>query len=130
MRVKRHGNHLYGVFKTLLKIVKWEPMFLHIYLSPNLDMPRNWSEAEIEAILERLLRRCSMLELEGRRYNKTEHRLALMDTISTVPKGSIERKHMNISAVLERFGFPYIYGYKPYSNVQHALFDAVRARLK
>jgi len=90
-------------------------------------MPRNWSEAEIDAILEDYFAML-LLELEGRRYNKTEHRLALMDTIDR-SKGSIERKHMNISAVLERFGYPYIHGYKPYSNFQQALFDAVQARL-
>lgn len=90
-------------------------------------MPRNWSEAEITAIVEDYF---DMLahELEGRRYNKTEHRRALMDTIDR-SHGSIERKHMNISAVLEAHGLPYIYGYKPYSNFQQALFEAVQARL-
>lgn len=90
-------------------------------------MPRNWSEAEIYAIVEDYFEMLA-LELEGRRYNKTEHRLALMDTIERT-KGSIERKHMNISAVLSVLGLPYIDGYKPYSNFQQALFEAVHARL-
>ena len=90
-------------------------------------MPRNWSEAEITAIVEDYFEMLA-LELEGRRYNKTEHRLALMDTVDRT-KGSIERKHMNISAVLSVLGLPYIYGYKPYSNFQQALFETVEARL-
>ena len=90
-------------------------------------MPSHWSESEIDAIVEDYFEML-LLELEGRRYNKTEHRRALMDTIERT-HGSIERKHMNISAVLEAHGLPYIYGYKPYSNFQQALFEAVQARL-
>ncbi len=90
-------------------------------------MPRNWSEAEIAAIVEDYFKMLA-LELEGRSYNKTEHRHALMDTVDR-SKGSIERKHMNISAVLAVLGLPYIDGYKPYSNFQQALFEAVQARL-
>ena len=90
-------------------------------------MPRNWSEAEIDAIVEDYL---DMLrhEQEGRLYNKTEHRGLLMETVDR-SEGSIERKHMNISAVLEKLGLPYINGYKPYRNFQHALFKAVQERL-
>lgn len=90
-------------------------------------MPRNWSDPEIDAIVEDyfiMLRQ----EQAGRRYNKTEHRRTLMETIDR-SKGSIERKHMNISAVMAEFGLPYIDGYKPYSNYQRALFEAVAARL-
>ncbi len=90
-------------------------------------MPRNWSDPEIDAIVEDyfiMLRQ----EQAGRRYNKTEHRRALMEAIDR-SKGSIERKHMNISAVMAEFGLPYIDGYKPYSNYQKALFEAVEARL-
>ncbi|MXY49098.1 MAG: DUF3883 domain-containing protein [Gemmatimonadetes bacterium] len=90
-------------------------------------MPRNWSESEIAAIVEDYFEMLA-LELEGRRYNKTEHRRALMHTIER-NHGSIERKHMNISAVLAVLGLPYINGYKPYSNFQQALFEAVQARL-
>ena len=90
-------------------------------------MSSSWSDTEIVAIVEDYFNML-VLELEGRRYNKTEHRLTLMDTIDRT-KGSIEHKHMNISAVLERFGLPYIDGYKPYSNFQQALFEAVQARL-
>lgn len=90
-------------------------------------MPRNWSESEIAAIVEDYFEMLAF-EQEGRRYNKTDHRLALMDTVDRT-EGSIERKHMNISAVLAVLGLPYIDGYKPYSNFQQALFEAVQARL-
>ena len=90
-------------------------------------MPRNWSDPEVDAIVEDyfiMLRQ----EQEGRRYNKTEHRRALMETVDR-SKGSIERKHMNISAVMARFGLPYIDGYKPYRNYQRALYKAVENHL-
>lgn len=90
-------------------------------------MPRNWSDPEIDAIVADYF---DMLRQEqsGRRYNKTEHRRALMETVDR-SKGSIERKHMNISAVLAVLGLPYIDGYKPFSNFQQALFEAVETRL-
>ncbi len=43
-------------------------------------------------------------------------------------EGSIERKHMNISAVMASLGLPYINGYKPHKHYQKALFEAVEAR--
>lgn len=43
-------------------------------------MPRNWSEAEIAAIVEDYFEMLAH-ELEGRHYNKTVHRLSLMDTV-------------------------------------------------
>jgi hypothetical protein len=43
--------------------------------------------------------------------------------------GSIERKHQNISAVLERLGIPFIRGYKPLAHFQNALLNAVERYL-
>lgn len=43
--------------------------------------------------------------------------------------GSIERKHENISAVLQELGLPWIKGYKPLGNFQDNLAAAVAARL-
>ena len=90
-------------------------------------MAHNWSENEIAVIVEDYF---DMLvqELAGRPFNKAEHRRALMDTIGR-SKGSIEHKHMNISAVMTVLGLPYIDGYKPYRNYQKALYEAVEARL-
>ena len=71
-----------------------------------------------------------MLEHEqtGRSFIKSEHRRALMETIGR-SKGSIERKHMNISAVMVVLGLPFITGYKPYAHYQRALFEAVEVHL-
>ena len=90
-------------------------------------MARNWSDSEIDAIVGNYF---EMLEheQEGRAFSKAEHRRALMKTIAR-SEGSIERKHMNISAVLVALGLPYVDGYKPYRNYQKALFEAVEASL-
>ncbi len=90
-------------------------------------MARNWSDNEIDAIVEDYLEMLGH-EQAGRVFIKSEHRRALMDTIGR-SEGSIERKHMNISAVMAVLGLPYIDGYKPYRNYQKALFEAVEARL-
>jgi len=68
-----------------------------------------------------------MLELSGQRYSKTEHRRALLPRLNNRSEGSIERKHQNISAALIALGCPCIRGYKPLSNYQTILFDAVEA---
>lgn len=41
------------------------------------------------------------------------------------PRGSIEYKHQNISAVLKGLGEDWIPGYKPAFNFQASLVDAV-----
>lgn len=86
-------------------------------------MANNWSESEVEAAVAdyfNMLR----LELSGRKYNKTEHRRALMKRLENRSDGSVELKHQNISAVLIEMGIPYIDGYKPRSNYQRALLPA------
>jgi hypothetical protein len=59
-------------------------------------------------------------ELAGRPYVKSHHNAALRERIGRTA-GSVERKHMNISAVLVELGLPTIDGYKPFSNFQDAL---------
>ncbi len=87
---------------------------------------RNWSDGEIHAIVDDYF---DMLrhELAGEYFSKTEHRRTLMKTVDR-SEGSIERKHMNISAVMASLGLPYINGYKPHKHYQKALFEAVEAR--
>lgn len=66
-------------------------------------------------------------ELAGRHYVKSHHNAALReklgDAVGSIKRtaGSIERKHMNISAVLIELGLPTIDGYKPFSNFQDSL---------
>ena len=88
---------------------------------------QNWSDGEIHAIVDDYF---DMLrhELAGLSYNKSEHRRTLKKTISR-SDGSIERKHMNISAVMDVLGLPYINGYQPYRHYQRALFEAVETQL-
>ena len=86
-----------------------------------------WSSWEIDAIVADYF---DMLadEVAGRTLNKSEHRRALQALIGRDP-GSIERKHQNISAVLERLGVPFIRGYKPLAHFQNSLLDAVERYL-
>ena len=65
------------------------------------------------------------LELAGRKYNKTEHRRALMENLDNRTDSSVELKHQNISAVLIEMGIPYINGYKPRFNYQRTLLPSV-----
>jgi hypothetical protein len=82
-----------------------------------------WSDDELDAIVADYF---AMLAAEqrGQFYRKSDHRLALMQKIDR-SKGSIEFKHQNISAVLAHLGLPWIAGYKPMRNYQHAILDAI-----
>ena len=86
-----------------------------------------WSPQEIEDIVADYF---AMLETEmaGGAVVKKAHNRALQNVIDRSP-GSIEYKHQNISAVLAALGLRYIEGYKPAVNYQHALFDAIEARI-
>jgi hypothetical protein len=86
-----------------------------------------WSEREIDAIIADYF---GMLadELAGHAYNKTLHNDSLQALIGRNRK-SIEFKHCNISAVLERLGMPYIRGYRPLPHFQKALIEGVERHL-
>lgn len=86
-----------------------------------------WSDWEVDAIVADYF---SMLmdEIAGTPLNKSAHRRAVQ-TITGREPGSIERKHQNISAVLERLGIRFIRGYKPLAHFQSALLDAVERYL-
>ena len=86
-----------------------------------------WSEPENELIVADYF---SMLaaEFSGEHYNKAEHKRALQGLIDR-SRGSIERKHQNISAVLKALGEVWIDGYKPLFNYQVSLEEAVAKHL-
>lgn len=87
-------------------------------------MAKHWSESEVEAVVQdyfNMLR----LELSGQKYNKAEHRRALIEQLNNRTHGSVEMKHQNISAVLMSEGIQGIAGYKPLGNYQTALFHKV-----
>ena len=63
-------------------------------------------------------------DIAGRPYRKAEHNRLLQGVIDR-PRGSIEYKHQNISAVLQGLGENWIRDYKPAFNFQASLVDAV-----
>jgi hypothetical protein len=93
----------------------------------NLPVSGEWTPAELNAIVADYFDMLTR-ELKGQDYSKTEHRNALQRVVNR-PRGSIERKHQNISAVLGELGFPWILGYKPLRNYQAALVDVIEAQL-
>ena len=83
-----------------------------------------WSEDEVEATVEDYF---SMLEAEqsGTPFNKAEHRRKLMPLLNERTHRAIDSKHQNISAILEKNGYPRIIGYKPRGNYQKLLESVV-----
>lgn len=86
-------------------------------------MREDWTDEQNDAIVADYF---AMLvdDIAGRSYNKAEHNRRLQSVIGR-PRGSIEYKHQNISAVLKAFGETWISGYKPAFNFQGSLVDAV-----
>jgi len=83
-----------------------------------------WSDHEIDLIVADYFVMLSA-DLAGEDYKKAEHNRGLQQLIGR-SRGSIEFKHQNISAVLYYgFGQPWLPGYKPARNFQHALIDGV-----
>lgn len=86
-----------------------------------------WSSDEIEFIVADYLEMLGT-ELAGGKFNKAERNRVLQRRIGR-SKGSIEYKHQNISAVMERLGLPRVLGYKPATNFQGMLFEIVDDQL-
>lgn len=83
----------------------------------------DWSDQEIDLIVADYFAMLQM-ELAGQPFVKSHRNIALQQLISR-SHASIEFKHGNISAVLERLGLPTIKGYKPRENFQGALIEGV-----
>lgn len=92
-------------------------------------MSEDWSKPEVEAVVSDYLKML-LLERNGIPFNKAEHNRRLRNLVTTRTRGSVERKHQNISAVLLELGYPYIDGYKPLGNYQEMLGSVVRERLE
>jgi hypothetical protein len=86
-------------------------------------MAGDWSNEQNDAIVADYF---TMLanDIVGRPYSKAKHNRLLQAVIGR-PRGSIEYKHQNISAVLMGLGENWIPGYKPAFNFQASLVDAV-----
>jgi hypothetical protein len=83
----------------------------------------DWTDQQNDAIVADYFAMLADDEV-GRYYSKAEHNRRLQEVIGR-PRGSIEYKHQNISAVLKGLGEDWIPGYKPAFNFQGALVDAV-----
>jgi Domain of unknown function (DUF3883) len=83
----------------------------------------DWGDDELDAIVADYFAMRDA-ELSGQRYVKSRHNAILSAQIGR-SHGSVEFKHQNISAVLDKLGLPWIAGYKPRSNYQDAIFDAI-----
>ncbi len=90
-------------------------------------MVDNWTDEQNDAIVADYF---AMLadDIAGRPYSKAEHNRLLQAVIGR-PRGSIEYKHQNVSAVLKGLGEDWIPGYKPAFNFQASLVDARPTRV-
>lgn len=84
----------------------------------------SWSRNEVVLTVSAYF---DMLEFEqqGVKYNKSKRRRELAQQLSERTESSIEWKFQNISAVLFKYKYPYIIGYKPKHNYQVMLEQVV-----
>lgn len=87
----------------------------------------DWRSDELDAIIADYF---GMLaeDLAKQRYSKAAHNAKLRGQIRR-SRGSVEFKHQNISAVLERLGMPWIAGYKPREHFQATMLRAIEQYL-
>lgn len=85
----------------------------------------DWTSDEVQATVASYF---EMLQMEAtqQRYTKTEFNAQLRQQLRGRSKGSVELKYQNISAVLHELELPFIRGYKPRSNAQLLLRQAVQ----
>ncbi|WP_141239702.1 hypothetical protein [Candidatus Dactylopiibacterium carminicum] len=84
----------------------------------------DWTLFEVESTVADYMHMLT-LELSGQKYNKTEHRRALLRQLDGRSEAAVELKHQNISAVLCDLDCHWISGYKPRGNYQRMLAESV-----
>jgi len=82
-----------------------------------------WQDDELDAIVADYFDMLTA-DLAGLPYVKSRHNAAIMAQIGRSHR-SVEFKHQNISAVLEKLGLPWIPGYIPKHNYQNSIFPAI-----
>jgi hypothetical protein len=87
----------------------------------------DWSSVQLDAIVADYFEMLGR-ELARQPFNKAEHNRAVQ-ALTGRRREAIEYKHQNISAVLEKLGMPWIFGYKPMHNYQAAIIDAIERHL-
>jgi hypothetical protein len=93
------------------------------------DKSVDWTSEEVEIIVEDYFVMLAT-ELSGKPYNKAAHNRNVRLLLPNRTKGAVEFKHQNISAVLLEMGLPYVSGYKPLSNYQNLVVEAIEAKIK
>ena len=88
----------------------------------------DWSDEENDLIVGDYFDGLRM-EIAGENFNKAERNRMLQSRLTTRSRGSIEFKHQNISAAMLGLNQPWIEGYKPMSNFQFTLVEAVVRQL-
>ena len=88
----------------------------------------DWSDEENDLIVGDYFDMLRM-EIAGESFNKAERNRMLQSRLTTRSRGSIEFKHQNISAAMLGLNQPWIEGYKPISNFQFTLVEAVVRQL-
>lgn len=85
----------------------------------------DWTSDEVQATVASYF---EMLRMEAaqQRYTKTEFNAQLRQKLRGRSKSSVELKYQNISAVLHDLELPFVHGYKPRSNAQLLLRQAVQ----
>ena len=86
-----------------------------------------WDEQEVALIVSDYFKMLTK-ELSGTNYVKAEHNRQIQ-ALTGRTKKSVEYKYQNVSAVLDILGCPFIFGYKPKVNFQHALIEEVEKHL-
>jgi hypothetical protein len=83
----------------------------------------DWTAHELDLIVADYF---TMLALDaaGQPFVKAHRARALMERTGRSHR-SVEFKHMNISAVAAELGLPHVRGYRPMTNYQGAIFDAI-----
>jgi hypothetical protein len=87
----------------------------------------DWTDDENDLIVANYFDMLSK-ELAGEPYVKAQQN-AELQRLTRRSRGSIERKHQNISAVLRKLGLPWIFGYKPLPNFQNTLIAGIERYL-
>jgi hypothetical protein len=87
----------------------------------------DWTDLQIDLIVADYFSMLAM-DLRQERFNKAERNRALQ-ALTGRNRGSIEFKHANISAVMEKLGLPWLRGYAPRRKYQGALVDGVARHL-
>jgi len=87
----------------------------------------DWTADELDLIVADYF---TMLALDaaGQPFVKAHRTRALMERTGRSHR-SVEFKHMNISAVAAELGLPHVRGYRPMTNYQGAIFDAIDRHL-